>query len=319
MKISIVIPLYNSEKTIAPVVRELQETFPKIPNKEFEIVLVNDCSADDVLSVAKRLAVEDKRIRVLSFAKNKGQATAMLAGYTYATGEYIINMDDDMQHPGYEIGKLIDTLEEGDYDVVFAKYTEQKESWFRRMGSNINCKMAEHMAGKPKNIRSNSFFIMRRFIRDEIIKYQNGNPYIYGIIFAATSKIANVETEHRERAVGRSGQTLGKLLGLWLNGFLNFSIKPLRASTALGFLIAGISLIIAIILIVIRLGNPNVPLGWTSTILAIMFFAGVQLVCIGVVGEYLGRMYISASKLPIYVIREKIGFEDEKRKVKEEE
>lgn len=310
---SVVIPMYNSSKTITPVVEEIKQEFQRLQlENEYEVILVNDCSPDNVLAVATQLAQEDSKVKVLNLAKNAGQTNAMLAGYKYANGDYIINMDDDLQTPGNEIGKLISTLLDGDYDVVFARYNDQKESKFRLFGSNLNCKMAEIMVGKPKNIRSNSFFIMRRFVRDEIIQYANRYPYVYGIIFAVTSKIANVDITHRSRAIGKSNYTLGKLISIWMNGFLNFSIKPLRMAITAGFIISVISAIVAIILFISRLVNPvaDNALGWTSIILTIIFFSGIQLVFIGVLGEYLGRLYISASKLPSYVIRNKINFEE---------
>lgn len=309
--VSVVIPLYNSSKTIQPVIEEIREEFKRIGTDNYEIVLVNDCSPDNVLDVVTEMARQDRRIKVASLAKNMGQTTAMIAGYTYASGEFIVNMDDDYQMPGFEIGRLLQTLIDGDYDVVFAKYRKQKESKFRRFGSDINCKMAEIMIGKPKSIRSNSFFIMRSFIRDEIIKYSNHYPYVYGIIFASTSKIANVETEHRKRENGKSNYSFGKLLGLWLNGFLNFSVRPLRISTVVGAVVSAVSAVIAVVLAISRIYNPDGVAGWTSIVIIILFFAGLQLISIGLLGEYLGRLYISSSNLPKYVVRKTFNIDED--------
>lgn len=306
---SVVIPLYNSSKTIELVIDELIKEFSLLGIFEYEIVLVNDGSKDNVLDIAKNLANNNKKIKVIDLAKNSGQTNAMIAGYQNASGEYIINMDDDMQTPGNEIGKLISALEENDLDVVFADYITHQESKFRLFGSYLNQKMAEIMVGKPKDLKTNSFFIMKKYVANEIVKYKNNYPYIYGIILAITDKVGNVKVNHRKRENGESNHTLKKLVSLWLNGFLNFSIKPLRIATASGFIISVISAIVGIVLFINRLVNPGGVLGWTSLILAIIFFAGLQLVGIGILGEYLGRLYISSSDLPTYVIRDKVNFE----------
>lgn len=308
-KISVVIPLYNSENTINYVIDELESELPKLSHLCYEIILVNDCGPDNVLEVVKKRAAENSNIKVLNLAKNVGQTLAMFAGFEYASGDYIVNMDDDYQTPGYEIKKMVAKLEKENLDVIFAKYEQQKQSAFRRLGSRINAKMAEAMAGKPKGLRSNAFFVIRSFVKDEILKYKNNYPYVFGIIYACTCRIANVYTDHRPRKEGKSNYSFRRLFGLWANGFLSFSIKPLRLCTAIGSIIAAISCVIAIVLIIGRIHNPDAPLGWTSTIVVIMFFAGVQLISIGLLGEYLGRLYISSSNLPRYIVRESYNIE----------
>lgn len=315
--VSIVIPLYNSSNTIRFVVEEAITELHKLEIREYEFILVNDGSKDNVLDIVRDLANKNNRIKVIDLAKNSGQTNAMIAGYRYAKGDYIINMDDDMQTPGNEIGKLISAIEQNDLDVVFADYISHKESPFRLFGSFLNRKMAEVMVGKPKNLSTNSFFIMKRFVCREIIKYKNNYPYVYGIILSVTDKIGNVKIHHRERTNGKSNHTLHKLLALWLNGFLNFSVKPLRIATATGFVISALSAVIGLLLLINYMLHPGGVAGWTSLILTIIFFAGIQLVGIGILGEYLGRLYISSSNLPTYVIREKINITDEKEDFKQ--
>lgn len=308
--ISIIIPLYNSARTITPVTEEIFECLDG--KYQFELILVNDNSPDNVMTVAQALADRDKRIKVIDLSKNSGQTNAMLAGYTYARGKYLISMDDDFQHPAAAIIDLLDELIGKDMDVVFAKYSEQKENAFRRFGSFMNCKMAELMAGKPKNIRSNSYFAFRSFVKDSFLKYANSNPYIFGIIYASTDRISNVEVQHRSRVEGKSNFTLKKLIALWANGFFNFSIKPLRIATFLGFTIAIVSAIVGLFMIINRLLYPNVGVsGWTSIIVLVIFFSGIQLICTGILGEYLGRLYISHSKLPTYCVRNTINISTE--------
>ncbi len=309
--ISIVIGLYRSEKTIETVIESIRNVADSEPDYEFELVLVDDGSPDNVYELVKAIALKEKWIKVIHLAKNAGQTNAVIEGYRFAKGDYVVEMDDDLQMPAEAIMKMVRTLEEGDYDVVFAKYPEQKESAFRRFGSRINNKMTEFMVDKPKDIRVNSFFVMRRFVAEKITQYANNYPYLYGIIFASTNNVANVEVEHRERAYGKSNYTFRKLLGLWLNGFLNFSIKPLRISILLGGIIILVSVIVSIFLIIQRLVVGTQMTGWTSLMLAIIFFAGVQLIGIGVIGEYIGRMYLSSSNLPRATIKETINCGDD--------
>lgn len=310
-KVSIVIGLYNSEKTIEAVLKEIDEAFAESGKYKYEVVLVDDYSPDGVYDVVKKIAQQDKRIKVLHLSKNAGQTNAVIEGYHYADGDYIVEMDDDLQMPAREIIHMLTVLEEGDYDVVFAKYQQQKESAFRRLGSKFNNKMAEWMIGKPKEIRVNSFFIMRKFVKDEFLKYSNHYPYLYGIIFSITKNVANVDVEHRERTNGKSNYTFKKLFGLWLNGFLNFSVQPLRVATKLGFLITFLSFIVIILLIIQRMVAPTQAIGWTSIMISVIFFSGVQLIGIGLLGEYLGRLYLSTSGLPRTTVRETINCEKE--------
>ena len=239
--------------------------------------------------------------------RSVGQTNAVMEGYRYAQGDYIVEMDDDMQMPASAIPDMLHMLEAGNYDVVFAKYPEQKESAFRRFGSRINNKMTEIMLGKPRDIRINSFFAMRKFVAQEIIKYANNYPYLYGIIFAVTTNVANLNVVHRERTNGKSNYTFRKLFGLWLNGFLNFSVQPLRFAVRFGGTITIVSFLIALILIIQRLLGGTLAIGWTSTIVVIIFFSGIQLIGIGLLGEYIGRLYLSASRLPRATIKETIN------------
>lgn len=322
-KVSIVIGLYNSEKTIQDVLDEITFVFAKQTEYIYEIILVDDYSPDGVYELVKRIAKEDTRIKVLHLSKNVGQTNAVMEGYRYATGDFIVEMDDDMQMPAAAILDMLHMLEEENYDVVFARYPEQKESAFRRFGSKVNNKMTEIMLGKPHDIRINSFFVMRKFVSQEIVKYANNFPYIYGIIFAITKNVANFDVDHRERTNGKSNYTFRKLFGLWLNGFLNFSVQPLRFAVRLGATITIISFLVALILIIQRIFGDTQAIGWTSTIVVIIFFSGIQLLGIGLLGEYIGRLYLSASKLPRATVRETINCiisrsqEDEEKEIKE--
>ena len=207
MKLSFVIPCYRSENTISAVVQEIRETIATRPSTEYEIVLVNDCSPDNVWQVIKKLAAEDTHIKGICLAKNFGQHSALMAGYGQATGDYIISLDDDGQTPASESFKLVDKIEEG-YDVVYGYYRHSAQHLFRRFGSWVNKKMAEAIIGQPKTLHTTSFFIMRKFIADEIVRYPHPFAYISGLVFRATKSLGNVEVEHRHRIEGESGYTL---------------------------------------------------------------------------------------------------------------
>lgn len=310
MKLSIVIPCYRSEKTIRGVVNELVETIKTRPNTEYEIILVNDCSPDNVWKVIKELCEENKNIQGVCLARNFGQHAALMAGYHMCTGDYVISMDDDGQSAGNELFKLVDAIETG-YDVVYADYPEKKESTFRLAGSWLNSKMNEVMLEKPKGIVPNSYYIMKAFVVKEMLNYNNAYPYVDGLIFRATRNIGKVTITHRSREEGRSGYTLYKLISLWLNGFTTFSVKPLRVSTFCGGVCAVFGMLYGVFIIVRRLFDATPILGWSSMMAAMLFIGGMIMLMMGMLGEYIGRIYICINNSPQYVIREIIKKEDD--------
>lgn len=302
MKYSFVIPCYNSSNTIKSVVEEINCAMSNYSNN-YQIILVNDFSSDCTESVLFQLANSYDNLIVISLSKNFGQHSALLAGFSYAIGEYIIALDDDGQTPAIEISKLISKIDEG-YDVVFAKYTSKKHSFFRNLGSKLNDYMAVKMINKPVDLYLSSYFIAKAFIIKEVIKYKNPYPYMSGLLLRTTSSIANVEVTHRNRIDGSSGYSLSKLIKLWLNGFTAFSIKPLRISVYFGVFTAFLGFILIIYILFNKVINPLVPLGWSSTIATISILGGIILAVLGMIGEYVGRIYLSLNETPQYVIKE---------------
>lgn len=305
MKLSFVIPCYRSENTIGTVVQEIRDTVATRPGIDYEIVLVNDCSPDNVWQVIKQLATEDSRIKGICLAKNFGQHSALMAGYGQTTGDYVISLDDDGQTPANECFKLVDKLEEG-FDVVYACHVKSTQKIYRRFGSFINRKMAESIIGQPKNLHASSFFIARKFVIDQIIQYQNSFPYIGGLIFRTTKKIGSVEIQHRKRILGESNYTLISLLSLWINGFTAFSVKPLRIATYIGILSALSGLGFGVYIIIRKIMMPDILIGYTSMMSVVLFIGGMIMLLLGLIGEYIGRIYISINQAPQYVIREKV-------------
>lgn len=305
-RLSFVIPCYRSAATIGTVVDEIRDTLKSMPAYTYEIILVNDASGDGTWDKICSLAKEDDRIMGINLSRNFGQHAALMAGYAKTTGDIVISLDDDGQTPACEAGKLIDAIESG-ADVVYARYQRKQHSGFRNFGSHINELMTRIMLGKPKELYLSSYFAARRFIIDEILKYRQAYPYVIGLVLRSTTNILNVDVEHRARLEGRSGYTLGKLLSLWMNGFTAFSIKPLRIATGLGFISTVVSLIYAVYTVIKKFVRPDVPVGFSALVCIILFIGGVLMITQGMIGEYLGRTYMSVNETPQYVVRETVG------------
>lgn len=309
-KVSFVIPCYRSEHTLPHVVAEIEDKMKSLQRYEYDIFLINDCSPDDTLGTIRRLCAEHDNVKGIGFSRNFGQHAALMAGLRHSDGDYVVCLDDDGQTPADEVDKLLDKLEEG-YDAVYAKYEHKRHSAFRNMGSKVNELMTRVMLDKPAKLSVSSYFAVKRFVVKDMIKYENSYPYVIGLVLRATKNITNVPVNHREREEGSSGYTLKKLLGLWFNGFTAFSVKPLRIATAVGGFSAGIGFLYGIYTVVKRLVNPDVPMGFSSLMAALVFFGGMIMVMLGLIGEYVGRIYISLNNSPQYVIRELINFEEE--------
>jgi undecaprenyl-phosphate 4-deoxy-4-formamido-L-arabinose transferase len=309
-KISFVIPCYGSEKSITGVVGEIDNLMRNHDDYDYEVVLVNDCSPDNVWEKISGLTENRKDIKALSLAKNFGQHSALMAGYGVADGDIIVSLDDDGQSPVDETFKLIEKMDEG-FDVVYARYYKLKETFVRRVGSWLSNKMAEVLIEKPKGILGSSFYVMKRFIAEEMLKYRNSYPFVGGLVFRSTKSIANVYVEHRDRVDGTSGYTFFKLLKLWLNGFTAFSVKPLRVSSLIGVLCAIIGFIFGIVSVIRKLIIPDINVGWTSTISVMLFIGGLIMLMLGMIGEYIGRIYISLNNAPQYVIRDTINIDED--------
>lgn len=302
-KVSFVIPCYKSERTITSVVEEVREAMNKLPQYTFEMILVNDYSPDDTFAVITALSNKYPNICGINLARNFGQHAALMAGFHYVTGDILVCLDDDGQTPADEVSKLLQKIENGQ-DVVYAKYEHKKHSLFRNFGSFINEKMAQFLLGKPKELYVSSYFAARRFVVDEMLRYDKSYPYVIGLVLRATKRISNVTVNHREREIGTSGYNFAKLFGLWLNGFTAFSVRPLRVATWIGTMCAFVGFIYGIYTIIKKLVNPLVPVGFSSLMSAVMFIGGMILLMLGLVGEYIGRVYISMNNAPQYVIRE---------------
>ena len=302
-KVSFVIPCYRSALTIRAVADEVDSAMAELPEYEHEIILVNDCSPDNTFEVISELALQRGHITAVDLARNFGQHAALMAGMRRSSGDIIVCLDDDGQTPACEVGRLLEKLEEG-FDVVYASYDSKQHSGFRNFGSRVNALMTEIMLGKPRELSLTSYFAAKRFIIDEMLRYENCFPYVMGLVLRSTKNICNVPVTHRKREEGRSGYTMGKLLSLWMNGFTSFSIKPLRMATYLGAFTAFLGFVYAVIIVIRHFTEGMAPLGWSSTTALLLLLGGIILVVLGLIGEYVGRIFMCVNSSPQYVERQ---------------
>lgn len=309
-KISFVIPCYGSEKTVGSVIEEIDEIVSKNKEYDYEVIAVNDHSPDNVWNILVDIAKKNKKVRLINLAKNMNRPGAIMAGLSKASGDYVIMMDDDGQCPMEKLWDLIKPLEDS-YDVSMAKYTKYKQSIFKSFGTFVNRKMTEIIIGKPKDLEFTNFIVMKKYIKDEIIKYKNPYPYFTGLLLRTTSNIINVEMEERKRISGSTTFTFKKMINLWMNGFTAFSIKPLRISTIVGFICSLLGFIYGVLLIIMKLIGSNITTGYSSIMASLLFIGGIVMLMLGIIGEYLGRIYISINNSPQYVIKETVNIKED--------
>ncbi len=305
MKLSIIIPVYNGAATIRELVTELNA---KLASRfDLEVVLVNDASpSDNSAEVCEEIALRNPWVTFLDLSRNFGEHNAVMVGLNFCTGDGAVILDDDFQNPPSQVARLVDKLNEG-YDVVYSRYEKKMHHGLRNLGSSFNNLVATILIGKPRDLYLSSFKAITRFVIDELVKYTGPYPYIDGLIFRVTRNYTTVLVEHRPRKAGTSGYSVRKLVSLWLNMFTNFSIVPLRVATMLGFAFATLGLVGATIFLIEKIRHPDLPAGWPSLIISLFIISGVQLFALGVVGEYLGRLFMKDNGNPQFVVRKAIN------------
>lgn len=303
-KLSVVIPCYNAEKNIENVVKRDIEIFQKNGIENFEFVLVNDCSKDNTWEILKNMSEKSDNIISVNLAKNSGQHGAIMAGFHFVSGDYIVVSDDDGQTKMEVIPEMFDKMHEG-YDVVSTNWVERgKRSLIRKMGTKLGNVVNDVLIDNPENVVVSVFFLAKRFIIDEVVRYQNPYPYIAGLILRTTHNIGVIEVEQLPRQSGMSGYSFKKLLGLWMNGFTAFSIVPLRLASYVGTLCAFLGFVYGIYIVLRKLMINDLMTGWGSTTAIILFVSGIILCVLGLIGEYVGRIYMCINNTPQYVIKE---------------
>ncbi len=301
--LSIVVPVYNGAATVGELVEALRALQIEVG---LEIVLAVDGSPDNSLEVCKKLAAEPGApVTVLSLSRNFGEHNAVMAGLARARGDFAITMDDDLQNPPSEVKRLYEYARDGGYDAVYTYYEEKKHAAWRNVGSRFTNWCADHLIDKPKGLYLSSFRCISRFVREHITAgYEGPYPYVDGLVFQVTQNVGRLQVAHLPRIEGRSNYTIARLFRLWLSMFLNFSVIPLRFATMFGIAFGALGALAAVIVIVEAISENKPPQGWASLMVAVLVLAGVQLIVVGLIGEYLGRMFLATNRKPQYLIRE---------------
>lgn len=301
-ELSVIIPVYNGATTIEALVERLRHT---LANVLHEVILVNDASLDNSEEICCNLANGNPNILYLSLRRNFGEHNAVMCGLNYARGDFAVIIDDDFQNPPDEILVLHQKAKEG-FDVVYAQYQQKMHSLWRNVGSRGNDCLATILLKKPRSLYLSSFKLLRRELITEIIKYKGPFPYIDGLILRATDNIGTVSVRHAPRTCGRSNYTLCRLIKLHCNMLFNFSTAPLKICTFVGLLSFFFGVIFSLMILIEKLINPTLPLGWASLMTGLLVLGGLQMVFLGVIGEYLGKQYLDQNGTPQWVIKKKI-------------
>ena len=312
MKLSFVIPCYRSEKTITMVLDEIADVMKERPDVEFEVVCVNDCSPDDVLQVLVGLADERSYLKVIDFMRNFGKDSAIMAGLTAIDGDIAIVMDDDFQCPTYEVWRLIEPLLSGESDISTALYEVKMESGIKQFGSNVQKFFAQRMIGQPKGIRIENFLAITKPVYEEMLNYKNAFPFLDGLMLRVSRRISCVPMKERKRGDDKeTGFTIYKSVKMFVDGLTAFSVKPLRVATFLGFITACLGMLYLLYTVIFYFINPGIiSEGYSSIMATLLFIGGMLMMMIGMVGEYIGRIYICINQSPQYVIRKTYNIDD---------
>jgi len=310
--ISIIIPVYKSAGSISSLVKKLLN---EVDLNILEVLLVNDASPDNTDEICRDLVSNyHGKVRLVELARNFGEHNAVMAGLNHCRGNMAVIMDDDFQNPPSEIILLVNELISQGYDVVYGQYIEKQHHWLRNMGSRFNDFVARFALGKPRDLYLSSFKVLNRFTINEITKYKLPYPYIDGLIFRVTNRIGSVKVQHMSRKEGKSNYTLSKLIRLWLNMVTNFTIIPLHIATILGILTLCFGIGFTSFMFYWIIIGETLPSGWPSLVSIVIIFSGVQLISVGVMGEYIGRLFLGSNGTPQFVVREIIESRKEEKK-----
>ncbi len=303
--VSVVIPCYNSERSIAEVVELTMAEFAKLDSFDCEFVLVDDNSSDGTFAEITRLCERYPNVHGLSLMRNFGQHNGLMCAMNHVSGDYVLGMDDDMQTHPSQIAPILAKMGEG-YDLVYGVYRKSTNGSVKNLTSWLTKKTSRVLLGRPKDIQSSNFWCITRQVCDEVIKYKNYSPYVDGIFYRVTHNIGNVTIEHHEREYGQSGYTLKKLIKQWM-AYFNFSVIPLRIASVIGVVSAVVGFVMALVTVIRKLLDPTMLVGWASTISLMVFFFGLVLMVLGIIGEYVGDLVLAVNGTPQYIVRKKVN------------
>ncbi len=303
--LSLVIPVYGSESVLPELVSQVEAALNAIPSldRRYELILVCDCSPDHSWRTICELASRHPWVRGLSLRMNAGQHNAVMAGFAHARGKFVVTMDDDLQHSPQDIAALLDELAQG-RDVVYARFKERKHALWKIAGSRLNDWVAGYLLQKPKGLYLSPFRALRADIVADVLRYKGPYAYVDGLVLSVTRNIGSIEVAHHDRYAGQSAYGLRKSISLWLKMATSFSIVPLRLTSFAGLCFAGLGFLLAMAFVVQKFTIDRMPDGWSSLMVSILILGGVQLIALGMLGEYLGRVLLTINSRPQFVIGE---------------
>ncbi len=300
IEISVVVPVYRSQDCLEALIRCLDDALSNECDG-YEVVLVNDCSPDNSWAVIESLCAQYSQVRGVDLRRNFGQDNAILTGLRLARGRFVVVMDDDLQHDPRDIPMLLSKAKEG-FDVVYAKFRIKHQRLWKNMGSWFNGKLAEWVISKPPGLYLSPFKIIRREVAQLACVYDGPDPYVDGLLLQVTSRLAEVPVEHHSRYRGQSSYTPLRSLAVWARHAFSFSVLPLRLVTVVGLTFAALGLFTAALVLLYRVFRPEdfpaESAGWASLMLAVLICSGLQMIFLGILGEYAGRMFLKVNRKP---------------------
>lgn len=310
VEVSVVIPVHGSASILPALVERLDTALSSVVGEVgFEVILIHDCGPDHAWSVIENLAATRPWLRAANLRTNAGQHNAIMAGLGIAQGRYLVTMDDDLQHDPFDVPRILSALK-GGADLCYVQFTSKKHALWKRAGSWFNDFVAQRLLKKPQGLYLSPFKGFCREICDEALRYHGPFVYLDGLLLQSTNRIITISAEHHVRTDGRSGYSLRKSISLWLKMATSFSVAPLRFVSAAGLAASGIAFLLAIAVFIQKMNMPQLALGWPSLIITILFMGGLQLLALGAIGEYTGRILLNVNNRPQYIIGELINVED---------
>ncbi len=317
MRISIVVPCYNSEGTIEKLVEECVEEFGSGTGYELEIVLVNDYSRDGTFAAITRIAKKYPFVKGVNLSKNFGQHGALMCGFRYVTGDVVAGIDDDLQNHPVQIKELLAKMQEG-YDIVFGVYKKRNFGFFKNITGAISQFLLFRLIDRPKDVEMSSFWVARRYVIEELKNYRGNDAFVQLLFARTTHNMTQVPVDHYAREIGTSNYTFRKGLKLFMT-FISFSTIPLQIATLLGTVFSSVGFLAALVVLIRKLIWPDIHIGWSSIMCIILIVAGITFLMLGVIGEYVGKLIMTVNHNPLYVVRETLNVEPEESGKQEEE
>ena len=312
-EVSVVIPVYGSAGILPELVRRLEAQLEPVFGADgYEVLLVDDCGPDHAWQAIASLAQDRPWLRGIELRSNVGQHNAIMAGLRRARGRFIVTMDDDLQHDPADVPRLVDSLGQG-YDLCYAQFEDRQHALWKRLGSRFNHFVAGRLLKKPKGLYLSPFRAFRDDVRDDVLRYEGPFVYLDGLLLQSAGRITTIVTHHHARSDGKSGYSLHKSISLWLKMATSFSVTPLRFVTIAGMVASLFGFALALWVFVEKMLSPEIAVGWSSLIISVLLMGGFQLLALGAIGEYIGRILLTLNNRPQYLVRGTVNFDDDDR------